>query len=107
MIRIELSPFDEKDILELLDYAKEMKEQHRPQKKGKGHDGWDDTDYWLMRIEQLKEIIKSRNINDNLYGSSLPEGEPNELDKRKEYYRKVEKKNDLFNGKDYYVHNNY
>lgn len=107
MIRIELSPFDEKDILELLDYAKEMKEQRRPEKKGKGHDGWDDTDYWLMRIEQLKEIIKSRNINDNLYGSSLPEGEPNELDKRKEYYRKVEKKNDLFNGKDYYVHNNY
>ena len=107
MIRIELSPFDEKDILELLDYAKEMKEEHRPEKKGKGHDGWDDTDYWLMRIEQLKEIIKSRNINDNLYGSSLPEGEPGENDKLKEYYQRKKRKNDIFNGKDWYENNNF
>ena len=101
MTRIELSPFDEKDILELLDYAKEMKEEHRP--GNQRHDKWDDTDYWVMRIEQLKMIIKGRNVNNSLYGSSLPEGEPNEFEKRKEYYRKVEKKqNDILNIKKWY-----
>ena len=101
MTRIELSPFDEKDILELLDYAKEMKEEHRP--GNNRHDKWDDADYWVMRIEQLKMIIKGRNVNNSLYGSSLPEGEPNDFDKRKEHYRKVEKKqNDILNIKKWY-----
>ena len=30
MIRIELEPLEQKDILEMLDYASEMKEQNRP-----------------------------------------------------------------------------
>lgn len=102
-MEINISPFDQKDLIELLDYASAMKEEQRPQKrKGRGST-WDDTDYWVMRIEQLKMLLKGRNVSNSLYGSSLPEGEPNEFDKRKEYYRKVEKKqNDILDIKKWY-----
>lgn len=100
---IELSPFDKKDILELLDYASKMKQEHRPELKGTNK--WDDTDYWVMRIEQLKQIVNGRNTNRSLYGSTLPEPEPLPEDKAREYYRRKRKENDIFNGKDWYENN--
>ena len=103
-MEINISPYDQKDILELLEYASEMKQEHRPVKKGNGYDRWDDTDYWVNRIEQLKALIKGRNVSNSLYGSSLPEAEPNENDKKREYYHKKKRENDIFNGKDYYIH---
>ena len=69
MIRIELEPLEQKDILEMLDYASEMKEQNRPPKKKRS--SWDDTDYWINRIEYLKRIVQGKAIRDSIYRSSL------------------------------------
>lgn len=69
MIRIELEPLEQKDILEMLDYASEMKEQNRPPKKKRS--SWDDTDYWINRIEYLKIILQGKAVRDSVYRSSL------------------------------------
>jgi hypothetical protein len=69
MIRIEISPYDQKDLLELLDYASKMKENNRPILKGSLK--WDDTKYWVMRIEQLKQIIKGKIVEDSVIKSSM------------------------------------
>lgn len=106
-MEINISPFDQKDILELLDYAKEMKEEHRPPSKTGRGSMWDDTNYWVMRIEQLKQLIKGRNVGTSLYRSTLPEAEPPQEEKNKQYYQKRKRENDIFNGKDYYEHNNF
>lgn len=72
MERIELSPLDKKDLLELLEYAKLYKEMTRPAARNKKSSyRWDDTEWWSMRIEQLKAVINGRNVNDSLLGSSL------------------------------------
>jgi len=72
MERIELSPLDKKDLLELLEYAKLYKEMTRPAARTKKSSyRWDDTEWWSMRIEQLKAVINGRNVNDSLLGSSL------------------------------------
>lgn len=72
MERIELSPLDKKDLLELLEFAKLYKEMTRPAKRDKKSSyRWDDTEWWSMRIEQLKAVINGRNVNDSLVGSSL------------------------------------
>ena len=72
MERIELSPLDKKDLLELLEYAKSYKEMFRPVNKNKKNNyKWDDYNWWCMRIEQLKAVINGRNVSDSLVGSSL------------------------------------
>lgn len=63
MIRIEISPNDQKDILDLLDYALEKKKE--------------DTDkeafpkYWEIRIPQLKDLINEYEPYNNIFQSSL------------------------------------
>lgn len=104
-MEINLSPFDQKDLLELLDYASEMKQQYKPILKGTNR--WDDTDYWVMRIDQLKQLINGRNIKNSLYGSSLPEPEPLQEEKTKERYQRKKRENDIFNGKDWYENNTF
>ena len=98
-MEINISPFDQKDLLELLDLASDIKEQNRPEKKS---NKWDDTDYWLMRIEQLKQLIKGRNVAPSLYRSTLPEAEPLQEEKNRQRYQKRKLENDIFNGKDWY-----
>jgi len=50
MIRIEMTPYEQKDILEVLDYAIGQYFFSRdPMRK-----------YWLMRINQLKKVIEGR-----------------------------------------------
>lgn len=71
MERIELSPLDKKDLLELLEYAKLFKEMTRPSKTANHLYKWDDYNWWCMRIEQLKAVINGRNVSDSLIGSSL------------------------------------
>lgn len=72
MERIELSPLDKKDLLELLEFAKLYKEMTRPaERKGTSGYKWDDYKWWCMRIEQLKAVINGRNVSDSLIGSSL------------------------------------
>ena len=71
MIRIELEPLEQKDILEMLDYASEMKEKNRPVRKTGRSAVWDDTDYWINRIEILKRILQGKAIRESIYRSSL------------------------------------
>ena len=81
MVRLEISPLDQKDILEMLDYAKEQKQLNRPVLKGTNK--WDDTQYWVERIEYLKKVILGKVKNDtSIYKSSL------------EYYDRKENNND-------------
>jgi hypothetical protein len=53
MIKLEINPLDQKDIIELLDYAKEQKKLNKPVLRGSQR--WDDTKYWNYRIEYLKK----------------------------------------------------
>ena len=69
MIRIEISPLDQKDLLEILDFAATWYELTRGGKNKR--DKWDNTNWYLMRIEQLQEIIKGRIVQDSLIKSSL------------------------------------
>lgn len=55
MIKLEINPLDQKDIIELLDYAKEQKKLNKPVLRGSQR--WDDTKYWNYRIEYLKKVI--------------------------------------------------
>lgn len=70
MIRIEIEPLEQKDLIEILNYASEMKELNRPPKP-KNDNKWDDTDYWLSRITHLKRLIEGKIIRDDIYRSSL------------------------------------
>lgn len=50
MIKIEMTPYEQKDILEVLDFAlEEYQFSKDPMKK-----------YWMMRIKQLKRVIEGR-----------------------------------------------
>ena len=63
MIKIEISPLDQKDILDLLDYALKKKKE--------------DTDkeaypkYWQIRIPQIKSVINGYEPYENIVQSSL------------------------------------
>lgn len=80
MERIELSPLDKKDLLELLDYAKEQKIANKPEIKSQRANRWDDTNFWLLRISQLKAVINGKPIYDNTVKSSMPDFEITERD---------------------------
>lgn len=69
MERIELSPLDKKDLLELLDYVLEVKRANRPVLKGSYK--WDDTNYWELRISQLKQVLNGKNVNDSITKSTI------------------------------------
>lgn len=69
MIRIEMSPYDQKDILELLDYAKEQKIINKPILRGSQK--WDDSGYWEFRVEHLKKVIEGKVHNESIYKSTL------------------------------------
>lgn len=72
MIRIEMSPNDKKDLIRILNFAYKRLEYHYTHKKIKNHfDQWDDSKYWMIRIEQIKAVINGRNISDSLVKSSL------------------------------------
>ena len=65
MVRIEVEPLDQKDLLEILDYALEnyIKEQKNGKRK--------DAKWYELRIGQLKKLINGRNVQDSIYKSSL------------------------------------
>jgi hypothetical protein len=80
MVRIDLSPLDKKDLLELLDYAKEQKIANKPEIKSQRANRWDDTNFWLLRISQLKAVINGKPIYDNTVKSSMPDFEITDRD---------------------------
>ena len=69
MIKLEISPLDQKDIIELLDYAKEQKNLNKPILKGSHK--WDDTKYWDYRIEYLKQVMQGKIFKASIYRSSM------------------------------------
>lgn len=70
MIKLEINPLDQKDIIELLDYAKEQKNLNKPVLRGSQR--WDDTKYWNYRIEYLKKVILGKVIyKTQVYKSSM------------------------------------
>ena len=69
MIKIEISPYDQKDLLELLDFALEMKKITRPKNKTKGN--FNDYGFWEIRIPQLKYIISGKDVSPAIYKSAL------------------------------------
>ena len=68
MVEIKLEPLDQKDLIELLDYALEKKKEE-PQITGKHH--WDDNGWYELRVYQLKQLIKGKKVYDTIYQSSL------------------------------------
>lgn len=88
MERVELSPFDKKDLLELLDYADKKKELERPDNTKMQH--WDDYGFWHLRIEQLKMILNGKQVNESYIKSSYEtiDQEMNQIDKQKYRYKK-------------------
>ena len=63
MIRIEISPNDQKDILDLLDYALEKKKEDIDKEAF--------PKYWEIRIPQLKDLINEYQPYNNIVQSSL------------------------------------
>ena len=78
MIKLEINPLDQKDIIELLDYAKEQKKLNKPVLKGSQR--WDDTKYWNYRIEYLKKVILGEiTYRTQVYKSSMDYDTPQEV----------------------------
>lgn len=77
MIKLEINPLDQKDIIELLDYAKEQKSLNKPVLRGSQR--WDDTKYWNYRIEYLKKVILGEiTYRTQVYKSSMEYDNPQE-----------------------------
>lgn len=64
MIRIEMSPNDQKDIIDLLDYALDMQYLTRHEKDSFYL-------YWKLRIPQLKVVLLGKNMTPPIYKSAL------------------------------------
>lgn len=78
MIKLEINPLDQKDIIELLDYAKEQKSLNKPVLRGSQR--WDDTKYWNYRIEYLKKVILGEiTYRTQVYKSSMDYDTPQEV----------------------------
>ena len=78
MIKLEINPLVQKDIIELLDYAKEQKKLNKPILKGSQR--WDDTKYWNYRIEYLKKVILGEiTYRTQVYKSSMDYDTPQEV----------------------------
>lgn len=75
MIRIEMNPLDQKDILDLLDYALEMQYLTRREKESMYY-------YWNLRIPQLKAVVLGKNVSPGIYQSSMRSIETNETNNR-------------------------
>ena len=78
MIKLEINPLDQKDIIELLNYAKEQKNLNKPVLRGSQR--WDDTKYWNYRIEYLKKVILGEiTYRTQVYKSSMDYDTPQEV----------------------------
>lgn len=66
MTEVQLSPNDRDDILELLDYALQKKLE-----EPRGKQPFNMGGYWLLRIPQLKDLVKGKKIYDSIKQSSM------------------------------------
>ena len=67
MVRIELTPNDVQDLLEILEYAKKKCELDMPKTR---QYRWNDSGYYILRIDQLKEVVKGKKT-DIIYRSNF------------------------------------
>lgn len=65
MIRIELTPYDKKDLLQLLDILEENNYVFKNYSK----QHFDLTEWWLMRIDQIRQSINGY-VSDSIIKSS-------------------------------------
>ena len=87
MIRLEINPLDQKDIIELLEYALEKKIEEGEEVSGRHH--WDSSRYYAFRIPQLIKIMNGKNVSPGIYQSSLPKKiktKPDKEDKIEFYF---------------------
>lgn len=64
MIRLEINPLDQKDIIELLEYALEQKKvDYNKEAYPK---------YWEIRVPQLLAIMNGKNVAPSIMKSTLP-----------------------------------
>lgn len=64
MIRIEMNPLDQKDIIDLLQYALEQKQTDYSKEAY--------SNYWKIRVPQLLDIMNGKNVNPCIVKSTLP-----------------------------------
>lgn len=68
MEKIELRTMDKKDLLEILDFAQLLIESNLGIEFDNKY--WDNRRWYLLRIEQLRAIIKGKDLRDNILTSS-------------------------------------
>lgn len=88
MIRVELSPFEKRDLIEYLRYAINQKEINKPDYGDLRR--FDTTDYDIMRIEQLIDIIENPERKINIYKPVASETLGKEDKARIRYQKKKE-----------------
>lgn len=65
MKKIEMTPYEQKDILHVLNYAQEeYKYRARTEKQGM-------SKYWIERIEHLKRVIEGKCVEGSFIESSI------------------------------------
>lgn len=70
MIKIELDPYEQKDLIEYLKYAIDQKELNRPKPSPHLNGGgmkFDTTNYDIMRLEHLINEIENPTSKVNIY----------------------------------------
>ena len=91
MIRVELDPYEQKDLIEYLKYAINQKEINRPPKtphlKGGGAK-FDTTNYDVMRIEHLIDQIENPRSRMDIYKPARYTEYLTSEDKQKARYEK-------------------
>jgi hypothetical protein len=70
MDKIELRTLDKKDLLEILDIAEVLIANYLKELQDPKYHHWDNTNWYLLRIRQLRKIIKGADLMDNILTSS-------------------------------------
>lgn len=89
MERIELSPYDKKDLLQLIEICRNNKKIFK-------YDRVDYRKWWEIRLDQLERVIKGYNNESGIFKSSLSGLDMTPLTEdqvRQKYRRAHEKKN--------------
>ena len=89
MIKIELDPYEKKDLLEYLEYAKSHYYFEKPDKK------WDNRYYNIHRIDHLIDCINGKVNHGGVYASSFETIQRNltKTEKSRVVYREKSTKN--------------
>lgn len=70
MEKIELRTLDKRDLLEILDIAEILIANYLKELNDPQHKNWDNTNWYLLRINEIRQIIKGKDLRDNILTSS-------------------------------------